>query len=240
MIRRAMALSLALALGALLTLAVVSGCGSNVAPSRGDSSSAAQIPLDTPSGGWYTNLLRNPGAEAGPGGTGGDVASIPGWTKHAHATVVLYGTAGFPGPLTPGPTGRGQKFFYGGHVQTGTPSVLDQFADVSWAATQIDSKLTRYTISAWIGGKGAQADSARITLRFVDAGVSTLGEVNLAPVTAAERGNATRFILRSRTGGVPSYTRYLWVFVKFLPGQDADIHGFVDNLSLSLSPPPPT
>jgi hypothetical protein len=237
MARGAAAVAVALLLGTSLAVVLTPGCGSTGGTQAGGPSPAVvAAPQDTPLDTWNQNLIRNPGAEASTGGTGED-RPVPRWTKHGQTTVVRYGVPGFPLMTSPGPPDRGRNFFCGGAVVPHVRSALDQWQDVSWAATQIDTKLTRCQFSAWIGGKGAEADSAQVILRFIDAGVSTLGEVTLGRAGPADRRNVTGLLYRERTVGVPGQTRYVWVFLRFSPGQDNYIHAFVDNVWVSLSPP---
>ena len=80
---------------------------------------AAGLLLAAPAGAFFgTNLIVNPGAEAGAGNANGDAVgegNIPGWSNSAEFTVVAYGPDfTFPESTSPGPLDRGFNFFAGG------------------------------------------------------------------------------------------------------------------------------
>ena len=62
------------------------------------------------------NLIRNGGADKGPGSPDGSVVAVPNWTltQGTTFTAVQYGAPGFPTPLDKGPKNRHANFFAGG------------------------------------------------------------------------------------------------------------------------------
>ncbi|WP_310483465.1 PEP-CTERM sorting domain-containing protein [Chamaesiphon sp. VAR_48_metabat_403] len=90
-----------------------------------------------------TNIIVNPGAEAGAGSATGDVVSVPGWTTTGNFTVVPYGAAGFPERNSDaivagiGLSSLGNNFFAGG--PNNNVSSASQTIDLSSIAEVIDS-----------------------------------------------------------------------------------------------------
>jgi len=196
-----------------------------------------------------TNLLLNPGAEAGDAtATGYDAVTIPGWqVALGLPTVVHYGDLGFPGPLTPGAPERGSNFFAGG--AGGTASLVQ---DIPIRFPASPPKTVTYRVSAWLGGQGAQTDNASVTLTFRNATGAAISAAHIGPVTAKDRHDVTEFLQRVGTGVIPPGTRAVEVaLVLATNSTDYDgatsmigyNRGFADDLSFSLSaavqkPPP--
>lgn len=166
------------------------------------------------------NLIANPGAEDGPGGTGGQVVSIPGWhVLDGEATVIRYDAgAGYPGLLDPGPSARGRQFFGGGPVPRTRLAQDIVLPDPSG----IDKARVRFSFSGWLGGCAGPQSGARLSLEFRNRSGNPTGLVVLGP--------ATGFVERRATGTVPPYTR--WARVVLLFTQSG---GYADELSLTLT-----
>ena len=99
-----------------------------------------------------TNIIVNPGAEAGASSATGDVVSVPGWTTTGNFTVVPYGAAGFPTPpiFTPTVGSVGSNFFAGG--PNNNVSSASQTIDLSSIAGFIDSPFgVKLDLSATFG-----------------------------------------------------------------------------------------
>jgi hypothetical protein len=165
---------------------------------------------------------------------------VPNWQRQAgvNATVMKYGTpGGFPTPQTLGPSGRGKNFFAGGPMSSPGGGALIQKVSLAAQAAKIDAGHTTFDASGWFGGAGAENDNAGLELTFSDKNGSTLKDVTLGFVTAAVRGNVTKFLERSKKGAVPTGTRSVTVQLIFsgVFGQFDD--GYADNLSLKLTTP---
>jgi hypothetical protein len=173
------------------------------------------------------NLIANPGAEDGPGGTGGPVASIPGWhVLDGDATVIRYDAgAGYPRPHDPGPAQRGRQFFGGGNVPRTRLAQDIVLPDPSG----IDRGRARFSFSGWLGGyPGAQDGGARLSLEFRNRNGNPTGLVVLGPASSADR--LPGFVERRATGTVPPHTRWARIVLLFTPAG-----GYADELSLTLT-----
>ncbi|GAA2403524.1 hypothetical protein Cme02nite_74700 [Catellatospora methionotrophica] len=186
------------------------------------------LTLSTPA----VNLLANPGGDAGPGGTGGATASIPGWTHLEGGTAVIaYGTSGYPTASSPGPANRGANFLGGG---TSARSRLGQSVALPNTGA-IDAGTARYDAAAWLGGYADQNDTAQLSVAFRNAAGQTLSTVVLGPVTAAQRANVTGMLSRTATGTVPVGSRTAQVELLFVRAGGTSNDGYADSLSLSVS-----
>ena len=104
-----------------------------------------------------TNLINNPGAEAGPGTQNDSVVKVPGWKSTGGSfTVASYAWSGGDlSPTTPGPPHRGKNYFYGGPggaVSTGT-----QTLSLARAASAIKVVPSRRRLLAGSAGTRARA-----------------------------------------------------------------------------------
>jgi hypothetical protein len=179
------------------------------------------------------NLITNPGAEDGPGGTGGPVPSIPGWhVLDGEATVIRYDAGGgYPGPNDPGSSQRGRQFFAGGNVPRTRLAQDIVLPDPSG----IDRGRARFSFSGWLGGYAGQQDGARLSLEFRNRSGNPTGLVVLGPATAADRGDLTGFVERRATGTVPPYTRWARIVLLFTRSGGTSNDGYADELSLTLT-----
>ncbi len=126
---------------------------------------------------------------------------IPNWTT-VGATAVKYGaTGGFPVAGTPGPPKRGANFFAGGpHAAEDVESIMQTVALTSYA-TKIDAGSVKFVVSAWLGGSGADPDTAAVYLTFYSASHQYLSGATLGPVTSTDRHHVTKFLPAHRQGG---------------------------------------
>lgn len=183
------------------------------------------------------NLIANSDAEAGPGGTGGAVASIPGWTASTPApTVVLYGSGAYPSLTDPGPVDRGTKFFGGGNSAS---TSLSQTIDLGFGSTAIDAGEATFDLSGYLGGFSSQNDQVSFTLTFLDSGSQAIGSSTvLGPVLAADRANATGMLFRQFAGAVPVGARSATTVLQFTRSSGTSNDGYADNVSLVVSAAP--
>lgn len=179
------------------------------------------------------NLIANPGAEDGPGGTGGPVASIPGWhVLDGSATVIRYDAdSGYPRLSDPGPSQRGRQFFGGGPVPRTRLAQDIVLPDPSG----IDKARVRFSFSGWLGGCAGQQDGARLSLEFRNRSGNPTGLVVLGPATSADRSSLTGFVERRATGTVPPYSRWARIVLLFTRTGGSSNDGYADELTLTLT-----
>lgn len=181
--------------------------------------------LFVPSG----NVLANPDAEAAAPGP------PPGWVLTGGFTTVDFGTLPFPTLKAGAALGGGARFFAGG---TGGDASATQVVDLSGAANQIDSGGGRATFSGLLGGFRADGDEPRAQATFRGPSGVALASLELAPVDAAARGNATHLLARIASGAVPPLTRSVEVVLRAgkAPG-GSYTDAYFDNLGLTLALP---
>ncbi|MBV9467786.1 MAG: hypothetical protein JOZ57_00915, partial [Abitibacteriaceae bacterium] len=184
-----------------------------------------------------SNLIVNPGAEAGPGSTSGnDIEPVPGWTTSGNFTVIPYGPNN--GGITttdPGPPSRGKNYFAGG--PNNAASSATQTINVSSGATAIDAGGVTFNLSGFLGGFAEQEDNAVLAITFKSAAGAALGNAHIGPVTAAERKSATGLVQRTITGTVPRGTRSILVTLTLTRTAGSYNDGYADNLTLTLTQP---
>ncbi len=163
---------------------------------------------------------------------------VSGWSdpglgeNNPRMTVVEYGAGHWPSLVAPGPSERGANMFIGG---TQDDARITQIVDVANLASQIDAGEVSYDLSAYLGGRDAETDMARVSARFLDANGDLLTFGQIGPVTPTDRGNQTSLLLRSDAGGLPMGTRAIEVTLVMTRLVGVDNDGYADNLSLILS-----
>ena len=183
------------------------------------------------------NLIKNPGAEVGTGSSNGSVVHIPNWNPTG-ATAVKYGATGgggFPDAHTPGPPKRGTNFFAGGPYGVEDVETLSQTVQIGTYATAIDAGHARFTLNAWLGGSGSDADSAVVYLVFYSSSQQFLSSTTLGPVTHQQRHDVTKFLQKTASAAVPATARSVLVDVEFDGGNGTYNNAYADNLSLVLT-----
>jgi len=191
-----------------------------------------------------SNLLVNPGAEAGAASQQGwDAVTIPGWqVARGLPTVVGYGTRGFPGRADAGTRGRGRQLFAGG---AGGPAVLTQQVPLRTAAGRAVPAGTRFRISGWLGG--TVVSKAELEVVFLSATGRALGSSRIGPVGGAGDASHPEFAWRQGSGTLPAGTRsaaaelYLTTSLTNYDGPNAPVAGYdratADALTFSVSAP---
>jgi hypothetical protein len=205
----------------LLTAAALMGSTSPV---------AAATP--TPYG---VNLVRNPGAEAGPASPDGNsTVNVPGWEQPIVSTVVAYGTAGFPTVGESNSYGGGDQFFYGGPDFGGSCDAFVQFIRVRGRNAAIDNGHVRARIKARIGTDSTD-DRARVSVSFRDGNNHQLTTPNSGPaVLGPVQSTDGQMLLRERSRILPRKARILRVQLLTVSGGD-DCAGYFDKISITLS-----
>ena len=185
-------------------------------------------------------------------------ATSSGWTiwsrdgeTNGGLTALHYGLPGFPEP--PGlPSvikaaapklpvarldGAGKRFFFGG---TNPVSTAVQNVTLPAPAAEIDTGKASVTLSGLLGGEGTQADEGTVVATFLNGQGTPIGLVQLGPVTAAERGNATTFISKSQTALLPTGTRRIRVTLTATRRTGTNNDAYFENLALAYTKPEAT
>ena len=183
------------------------------------------------------NLIKNPGAEAGPGGTG-DPVSLPSWTRvqGSTATAVKYGTPSFPTLSSPGPTGRGKNFFAGGDPDSCgcTQHELVQNISLQRFVSSIKRGHVGYQLFGSFGGFETQNDTAGLELDWFGTNGSFIGSQTIGFFLAADRKNVTGMLGTGVGAPVPKAARSARVTIVFDRSAGSYNDGYADNLSLVL------
>ena len=190
----------------------------------------------TPSG----NLLANPDAEVPPTFSGGGIASSPaGWTAQTtpdptteRPYASCYGGSDAERTVIPKDVGAaiagGSRFFFAGKNDQ---AALTQ----EIAVTPADVVGKTLLVGGFFGGFSSQGDSAQLAVQFLDATSAPLGPaVGTAPVTAADRAEATALVQRSATGVVPAGTARLRVALTMTRTDGSDNDGYADSLYVTF------
>ncbi|MFO7571981.1 MAG: hypothetical protein R6W48_05185 [Gaiellaceae bacterium] len=192
------------------------------------------------------NLVKNPGAEAGPGQTstsnqGATRFIPPGWEwstvpeKEAGFVATQYGSHPyFPSKAVSAAIGGGRNFLWAGYPLQ--RSVATQTMDVSGAAAEIDGGGVKACLSGYLGSLRKNPDSSiAMALELVSAEGARLGQLVVAPVRGATL-NETTMLRRATQGAVPRNTRQLRVVLTGQrPVSGGAIYGYADNISVALT-----
>jgi len=188
-----------------------------------------------------TNQILNPGGELGIGSLDNSTVAVPDWTASGSFTTTQYTTHlnSFLTFTDPGPSDRGLNFFSGGIdlYGEGDLSIGTQILDVSNKASDIDTGLVPFSLSAWLGGYSSQTDQAKFSAIFETASSTVLGTTTLGPVTPAERLNTTSLLFQSGGGFIPANTRDIVFQITMDSVIGSHNDGYADNLSFVASAP---
>ena len=195
-----------------------------------------------PAAGPGTNLLANPGAQAGAASARGwDSVTIPGWqVSSGLPTVVRYGTRHFPVASGTRPALPGGQMFAGG---AGGTARLRQVIPLRSPAGGPGPGGTHYRLSAWLGGR--DQSRAAVTVAFLSAAGRMLARRTIGPVgPASGRGG---LVPRAATGMLPRgtasarVTLVLATSLTDIDGPDSPYVGYdravADDLRFTVSGP---
>src|SRR5215472_9118817 len=186
-----------------------------------------------------TNLLLNPGAQAGAASAKGwDAVTIPGWqVSSGLPTVVPYGAPHLAPATGQWPAVPGGSLFAGG---AGGTARLTQAVSLRQAAGPPVATGTRYRLSGWLGGTATSR--AAVTVAFL----SATGAVLARRVISHGRGN-DRLAYRAAAGTLPAGTASARVALALATsltsddGPNAPLVGYdravADGLQFSVSAP---
>lgn len=195
------------------------------------------------------NLVKNPGAEAGPGHTNTASASPttvpPGWEweifppsnnpAQVGFVAAVYGSNDvFPSKAVAAAIGGGKNFFFAGYPPQ--RSIAFQTMNVAGAATEIDGGGVSACLSGYLGSWARNADSSvAMRLEFLGEDGSPLGQLTVPPVRGISLAETT-MLRRAAQGAVPRSTRQLKIVLtgqRPVPG--GTIYGYADNVSVQLT-----
>src|SRR5215831_20779239 len=212
------------------------GLGGSAGPalSAGSARTAGQ-----PVAGPGTNLLLNPGAQAGAvSAQGWDAVTIPGWqVSSGLPTVVPYGAPHLAPATGRWPAVSGGSLFAGG---AGGTARLTQVVPLRQAGGALVATGTRYRFTGWLGGTATSR--AAVTVTFL----SAAGAVLAQRAVGHGRGN-DRLARRAATGTLPPGTATARVTLALATsltnydGPNAPLVGYdravADGLQFSVSVP---
>ncbi|CAF1249048.1 unnamed protein product [Adineta steineri] len=182
------------------------------------------------------NLVTNGDAETGSCQVSGGVTSPVGWNYNGPITQVIYNnpTSGCMASSDPGPSDRGQCYFYGQQsTSTSMWQTINLINEVS--PLLIDNQSVKFNLSAWIGGYINQDDTAVVSVTFNDANNTMTGNItSIGPVYAVDRSSITSFIFQQANDFVPIGARAMTVFVTLTRSQGAGNQGSVDDIAVIL------
>jgi len=195
---------------------------------------AAQPP--TPYG---VNLVRNPGAEAGPAGDGASVVPIPHWktsTKTDYFTVVPYGATDFPTHAESRRIDGGKQFFSCGDGTS--EGSLGQLITLTGRTAAISHHHVRLVLKAHIATFGTvQLDEGWVSVYFDGTPINhvypLLGSVDSGHIT---RSNGV-FKVVTAAGKLPKGTAVLAVVLNGLrdaSGGGSYCDAYFDNIDVRL------
>ncbi|CAF0944407.1 unnamed protein product [Adineta steineri] len=181
-----------------------------------------------------SNWLVNGGGENGSCETGSGITSPTGWTYNGTITQIYYSaTGGDLTSTTPGPSDRGQCYFYG---QVSDVTSMWQYVNMTSSINPvlIDNQTVRFNFSAWIGGYSSQDDNVQVSLAFINQLNQAVGSTTvLGPVLAVDRGGVSELLFKQTSGLVPTSARSSLVTVTITRTAGiSDNDGCVDNIGL--------
>ncbi|HYI23382.1 MAG TPA: hypothetical protein VEX62_12205 [Candidatus Limnocylindrales bacterium] len=148
--------------GSTATLAII---GLSLAFAAGPAASVTRTPYNT-------NLVKNPGFEAGAATSGYQPVAVPNWSTYGNMTVVKYGAPdGFPTLAEGARISGGKKFFTfgtppGASTTCFVPSI--QTFTIRGRGAAIDAGRVQIDFQAYLGTYDSQPDTAVAELYFYD------------------------------------------------------------------------
>ncbi|HEV8607339.1 MAG TPA: endonuclease/exonuclease/phosphatase family protein [Tepidisphaeraceae bacterium] len=183
------------------------------------------------------NLISNGSAEANPGAAAGADRVLVDWETTAtnnSTTAQLYNKSGYAPAIPSG----GANYFYGSSFPFAPAEThsIRQKISVADLTAGIDLGLARYDLSGYFGGVTTQNDAAALTATFLNSLGASLGAITIGNVTAAERLNVTRLLLRNTSGLIPMSTRDIELTLSFAKTTENSFNdASADNLSLVIN-----
>ena len=150
-----------------------------------------------------TNLIQNPGAESYSGNADGtNIITPAGWTASGYPTVIQYGNVYANKANVQKASNGGVAFFAGGPYSRSDD--FFQTIDISSVAGAIDAGQVNFALSAAIGGKGTDNDTATVSVRFLDTSQNIISISSTPMLSRKQRGNRSKFLREGVNGTVPA------------------------------------
>lgn len=125
---------------------------------------------------YNTNLVKNPGFEAGSANDGTTWVAVPNWYSEPNSTVVAYGASGgFPTTAEGQRISGGNQFWTSGLPNNGVCAYAAQRILITGRNSAIDSGHIKLTVRARAGTYDSQSDTARMTVFFYNATSHVVG-----------------------------------------------------------------
>lgn len=177
------------------------------------------------------NLIKNSDAESGNGG---------GWSNSLELKTILYGDlGGGPGKESPGPSNRGERYFYARTTTSQPIAVFLQKTDINSAAAAIDGGGVTYRFGGWFGTANGSSSAGRLKITFLDAAGKELKNDATPEIKEENRPPDETMIEKSSTGIVPPGTRMISISLEFKiferQDEERDNLAFADSLWLILT-----
>jgi hypothetical protein len=109
--------------------------------------------------------------------------------------------------------------------------------DVARAAPLIDAGFVTATLTAWLGGFLSQPDPGTVEADFLATDGTTVGSVQIGPVTPAERNSDLKFVEQGGSAIVPKGTRTIRVTMTAMQVEGTYDDAYFDNLVLAFKGP---
>jgi hypothetical protein len=186
--------------------------------------------------GWPVALINNSAEDGTASPDGMTAVTIPGWTVTGSLTVVAYGTPGeFP------PTGEhmtGQLFVGGPGSGLASASQTALIPEDAWGCIDVGG-FCYVHVMAVLGGWEAEEDSARLVVTVLDGQSAELLRFVVGPVTAADRGQVTKFMTYTRGVAMPVGGRAVKVQLEMYGVDGSYRNAFADDIVVSIVYPDP-
>jgi hypothetical protein len=183
---------------------------------------------------YNVNLVRNPGAEEGPGGNGYTTVPVPGWTADQNFTVVRYGSPEFPTKAESSRIAGGKKFFSCG---PDTDYIYArQVIGIRGRGARIDAGRVRARVQVRLAGYLGGPDAGDMTVVHLRADGEEIG--NRAYVGMIDHGTSGRFLQKRKNYVLPVGTRALRIELYGVRGNDGGSYCdvYFDKISVVLEP----
>lgn len=249
-LRRRIAVAATLPLAA--SLGLMGPAHGGTAPEPSEAAARAAVASAGP---WTKNLVRNGSAEK-TRGVPDDFTKVKVlyWTvpkaqrftanRYAKAVSDRYAYGNRLAVNSPGPGGRGKKYFAGSY-RTGpaTTGRATQVINLKKRAALI-KKGAQFKLSAWLGGEAGNRDRMKVRLTWLTPKGKKVGKMAiLAPVTRIQRdivspgepgGEVTMLKLRTKLGAVPKAARKARIVLQAIKGDSGVSRAYADKISLRI------
>lgn len=182
---------------------------------------------------YKVNLVRNPGAEEGPGTNGYTTVPVPGWDVDPNFTVVRYGSPDFPTKAEAKRIGGGKKFFSCG---PNTKYIYArQIIGISGRGARIDAGRVRARMQVRLAGYLEGPDAGEMVVIHLG---SDGNEIDFRRRVTLFRGTSGRFVRKGTNYILPAGTRALRIELYAVRGNDGGSYCdvYFDNISVVLEP----